>query len=119
MVGAHLIKCPASLLEPQPVLLTLRICALREEKVGLGMPNPIHDWACGLEERQQFTSDAPVQGASGSQDGNMSSPAFSSLLVAAPGRDVSSRFPVFDHPRLCRNPRSEDDDDVAGPRFLL
>ena len=82
------------------MLLPVKICFFREEKVGLGIPNPIPDWVYG-EEVEAPCARGCWHGASPcSTGGNMSNPAFSSRLVEAegskpeapPGNPRSNRF---------------------------
>jgi len=70
------------------VLLTSKIFAPREEKVGLGIPNPICDWVYGDKKSAGWISDALDLSVLHEKGGNMSSPTFSSPFVAARGRDV-------------------------------
>ena len=71
------------------VLLTLKISARRRENVGLGIPNPIHDWVYGDKPGARTASALGETTPPDTTDGTMSSPTFSDPLVAARGRDVS------------------------------
>jgi len=71
-----------------PEAATFKTFAPREEKVGLGIPNPIWDWVYEHKKSAGSISDALHLSVLHAKGGNMSSPTFSSPLVAARGRGV-------------------------------
>ena len=58
--------------------------------MGLGIPNPIHDWVYGGKAGARTASALKEITPLDTTDGNMSSPTFSDPLVAARGRDAEA-----------------------------